>query len=136
MTEMLETVRAARWTKTPDLKYSPGGLVDIEFTIQYLQLTGRASRTTNTADAIESNTVLDEATTARWLNDYFWLRRVEALVRMSEMSETSELPTDALGLESLARRCGFTGTSAASQLEAEFEATTERCKLLVPRLLA
>ncbi len=118
-----------------DIKLSPGGLVDVEFLTQYLQM--RFGANANENDLVCSqNTLLalqglekSVAILERYptLNlsvlgrDYCYLRRVEARLRVSDVRADSRLPDDEESMRVLARRLGFQGTQAGVQLRHELE---------------
>jgi len=118
-----------------NIKLSPGGLVDVEFLTQYLQM--RFGANANENDLVCSqNTLLalqglekSVAILERYptLNlsvlgrDYCYLRRVEARLRVSDVRADSRLPDDEESMRVLARRLGFQGTQAGVQLRHELE---------------
>ena len=106
-----------------DLKVGRGGLCDIEFAVQYLQMENGMDlrvRTTETALAIEALAELgllplDLAETFR--EGYRFLRRLEQRIRIVHGSSASLLDENAEGLLPLARRMGMRDTPRATATE-------------------
>jgi glutamate-ammonia-ligase adenylyltransferase len=108
-----------------ELKRGPGGIRDIEFAVQLLQLVhGRHDptiRSRNTLDALERLAIAGYVTTgdARRLDDaYVWLRTVEHRLQLVEEQQTHTLPTDDAARTRLARVLGFRDQPAATAVEA------------------
>jgi [glutamine synthetase] adenylyltransferase / [glutamine synthetase]-adenylyl-L-tyrosine phosphorylase len=97
-----------------DLKEGPGGIRDVEFGTQALQLFlgGRdpSVRTGNVLDAIEALVragALPDATAEALTRGYLWLRRAEHAVQLDEERQTHAFPRDARAQGALARRMGY-----------------------------
>ena len=97
-----------------DLKIGPGGIMDIEFAAQYLQLVhGHAHpslRTTGTSPALRAAAQLGiaETSTLELLDEgYRFLRGIEHRLRVVHDQPISKLPEQREELARLARRCGF-----------------------------
>jgi glutamate-ammonia-ligase adenylyltransferase len=117
--ELVDEVRSMRdrleATASPrSLKRGPGGLVDVEFLVQLLQLKhGREHpgvlkpNVWDALDAIEAAGLLPPAEAAALRDGYSFLRRVEARLRIVTDRPLNEVPEDADGREKLARRLGF-----------------------------
>jgi glutamate-ammonia-ligase adenylyltransferase len=97
-----------------DLKEGPGGIRDVEFLVQALQLIrgGRepALRTGNVLDALAAlgqSGALAEAIVESLIEAYRWLRRAEHALQMAEERQTQRFPRDARGQLELARRMGY-----------------------------
>ncbi|MGD1032357.1 MAG: hypothetical protein ABSA05_14605 [Opitutaceae bacterium] len=102
-----------------DLKRGPGGIREIEFIAQSLQLlnAGRFPflQTHSTATALEqlARYELLDIRDARFLAEAYWhLRRVEHRLQMRDERQTHELPADAGELETLASSLGFESAQA------------------------
>jgi glutamate-ammonia-ligase adenylyltransferase len=117
-----------------DLKVGKGGLSDIEFAVQYLQMLHGSDprlRTTETALAITTLAELghlrpDIAEAFR--EGYQFLRRLEQRIRIVHGSSSSLLDETAEGLLPLARRMGLRGTprtTAIEELIARYKDVTE-----------
>lgn len=92
------------------IKLGPGGLRDIEFTVQLLQLVhGRADDTVRQRDTISAITALAAAgyvgrsEANQFANHYRFLRLLEHRIQLSEMRRTHLMPTSEAKLRSLAR---------------------------------
>ncbi|MBI5548613.1 MAG: bifunctional [glutamate--ammonia ligase]-adenylyl-L-tyrosine phosphorylase/[glutamate--ammonia-ligase] adenylyltransferase, partial [Deltaproteobacteria bacterium] len=112
-------------------KLGRGGLVDIEFAVQYLQLAhGRARpgvRETNTLKAIRalaSEGALAPADASALERGWRFLRRLEDRLRIVHVFPLTHLPTRGPGLTTLARRMGYSGTEGGAKLLADYEAIT------------
>jgi [glutamine synthetase] adenylyltransferase / [glutamine synthetase]-adenylyl-L-tyrosine phosphorylase len=96
-------------TKKGDFKRGPGGIVDIEFIVQLLQLRRGAGtqeiRLQNTLDSLESlrEAGLLKADDAAFLeSSYQFLRKLEGFLRLTNQGTTSCLPDDPTELTRLA----------------------------------
>jgi glutamate-ammonia-ligase adenylyltransferase len=120
-----------------DIKLGRGGLVDVEFAVQLLQLEhgrDRRVRTTETAVAIEALAALGylSAEHAETLRDgYAFLRKLEQRIRILHGTPAQLLEESAPGLFPLARRMGIRdrrGTEAAGELLARYREVTDRVR--------
>ena len=109
-----------------DVKLGHGGIVDIEFAAQWLQMKYGADprvRTTDTETALaalEAGGYLDASAAAILREGYTTLRRLEQALRVVHGTSASLIEEGAPGVAALARRMGFRdGTQPAS--EALFE---------------
>ncbi len=129
-----ETVRARRGR---DVKLGTGGIRELEFVVQVLQLihgghdpSVRAAGTRAALDALERGGFIaaDEAEALRAA--YAFLRNVEHAIQIVEQRQSQRLPDDAGELRWLARRlgygCGRRGTPAGGDEVAAFEADWKR----------
>jgi [glutamine synthetase] adenylyltransferase / [glutamine synthetase]-adenylyl-L-tyrosine phosphorylase len=90
-------------------KTGKGGLIGIEFLVQYLQMKHRAQET-NTIEAIGKLTnVLDAGEIVVLRAAYSFLRHVESVLRRISNSSISQLPANDEELRVLAIRLGFAG---------------------------
>lgn len=97
-----------------DLKEGPGGIRDVEFFVQSLQLFhgGRQARlqTGNVLDslaALRDLELLPETVTSSLADAYLWLRRAEHAAQLAEEQQTAGLPRDPQAQLALARRMGY-----------------------------
>jgi glutamate-ammonia-ligase adenylyltransferase len=104
-----------------DLKEGPGGIRDVEFFVQSLQLFygGREAllRTGNVLDslaAVRDLELLPEAVTSSLIDAYIWLRRAEHALQLPEEQQTARFPRDAQTQLALARRMGYADADARS----------------------
>ncbi len=96
-----------------DLKNGRGGIREIEFFLQALQMINGAAnpflQTPSTLEALskfERYGVLDSDHVTRLRNDYLQLRRIENLIQMQEERQTALLPSDPARFDLLARLAG------------------------------
>lgn len=114
-----ERTRAGRDLEA-DLKEGPGGIRDVEFLVQALQLFhgGRepSIRVGNVLEALERlgrRGLLPASAAADLAEAYIWLRRTEHALQMVEERQTQRFPRDAAGQLALARRLGYDETEGA-----------------------
>ena len=120
-----------------ELKRAPGGIRDIEFSVQLLQLVhGRvdpALRSPTTLDALEEMSASGYvgADDADGLADaYRFLRRVEHALQLADEQQTHTLPTDREERRRIARVLGYRGTPEAGPTEAFDRDLTQRRNLV------
>ncbi len=128
-----------------NVKSGYGGLVDIEFAVQTLQLihgTGETSvRVPNTLlaiDRLHAMGVLTEAQRIGLSDAYKFLRRVENALRIVHDRALDALPTNRAELTQLARRLGYTETEGTPIVEAflqDYGKWTEKTRALFNELL-
>jgi glutamate-ammonia-ligase adenylyltransferase len=117
-----------------NLKEGPGGIRDVEFTVQALQLfhAGRnpVLRTGNVLAAIaalaRAQLLPDESATVL-ADGYRWLRRGEHALQLAEEQQTAQLPDKSAERSALARRMGYADPSAADATR-RFEADLARTR--------
>ena len=102
-----------------DLKEGPGGIRDVEFLTQALQLFtgGRepAVRSGNVLEALEALAAaeaLSGETAAALASAYLWLRRAEHAAQLDEERQTHAFPREAGAQRALARRMGYADDDA------------------------
>ncbi len=151
--EMRQKLQQAQWARgTRDVKFGPGGLVDIEFLTQSLQLRhpgerGEGERTAlgkDVAPGVRSQatlvalralaTALGDETLERLAADYAFLTRVQARLRMAGDGSHNAVPEDESALETLARRMGHQGDAVAG-FRAELEGVMRRAAEAFDRLV-
>ena len=112
-----------------DLKTGRGGLLDIEFCVQWLQMRHGADqriRTTDTGEALEalfSGGYLDRAGFDPLRDGYRFLRRLEQRIHVLTGQSASVIDTEAPGLAELARRMGLAdepGRPVSGQLVTQY----------------
>ena len=130
--------------KQYNIKQGVGGLVDIEFLVQYLQLLhGKKHRwlrmpgTYNALRALRRLRLLKEGECSTLLNAYLFLRQLESRMRIVSNQATSELSRDPAKLWSLARRMGYLddGLLAGQKLLLEYEGLSRRVRELFVQIL-
>ena len=152
--EAVAEVRAmkARIESRPDvlrdgarqLKLGPGGIRDVEFTVQLLQLVhGRADRTLRetgtmpTLAALAANGYVDEEDAAELGRTYWSLRRVEHALQLANERRTHTVPADVGAQDRLARSLGYrAGADAAAgeQMMADLARAQARVRELHARI--
>ncbi len=139
MRERLEASRSER-----SLKRGFGGIADVEFLVQLLQLkyggATPALRATNTWDALAALPaagLLSAEEAGQLRASYDFLREVESRLRIVHNRSLDELPQTAEGLEMLARRLGFEAGAgdAGSRFLAELERHTTQTRDLFLRVV-
>ncbi|HXX31178.1 MAG TPA: bifunctional [glutamate--ammonia ligase]-adenylyl-L-tyrosine phosphorylase/[glutamate--ammonia-ligase] adenylyltransferase [Myxococcaceae bacterium] len=125
-----------------DPKAGHGGLVDVEFATQYLQLLhgGRLPelRLTNTLEALEALRtagVLGPEDTATLRSGYLFHRQVENRLRLVHGRALARLPTAGPALALLARRLGEGGPDPGPALLAAYRAHAEAVRGAYVRVL-
>jgi glutamate-ammonia-ligase adenylyltransferase len=129
-----------------DLKRGFGGIVDIEFLVQMLQLKyGREDRSVrhpNTRIAMErlrAARYLDGYTHSFLVENYEYLRRVESRLRIVHNVSRDTLPDDPDDLEKLARRLGYhssNGRTASDAFLDECERITRQTRQTFNRVIS
>jgi glutamate-ammonia-ligase adenylyltransferase len=139
--------KAIQGLRTPtaggtDLKTGPGGLRDVEFLVQGLQLIHAPTRpdvlaagTLEALTRLRAASVLDADLAAALRADYLFLRRVEHYLQILEDRQIHALPEDAASLRALARR--VLGVAAgADDLTAAVKQARTRVRGAYERFLA
>ncbi|MFF2369257.1 bifunctional [glutamine synthetase] adenylyltransferase/[glutamine synthetase]-adenylyl-L-tyrosine phosphorylase [Agromyces sp. NPDC058110] len=121
------------------LKLGPGGLRDIEFTVQLLQLVHGASDdaihqkgTLPALEALADNGYVGREEAAEFSRDYRLLRVLEHRLQMERLRRTHLMPRDPAGLRRLARASGI--APDADRLTEVWQATRQRVRGLHERL--
>jgi glutamate-ammonia-ligase adenylyltransferase len=132
MEQELGRERPGRW----DLKMGRGGLLDVEFAAQWLQMRfGRDPlvRTTDTVGALHAlcdRGYLSRPAFEALRDGYVFLRRLEQRIRIVHGSGATVLDASAEGLLKLARRAGTHRTPTHSEGEALLEEYTHTTELV------
>ncbi|MYB10535.1 MAG: bifunctional [glutamine synthetase] adenylyltransferase/[glutamine synthetase]-adenylyl-L-tyrosine phosphorylase [Acidimicrobiia bacterium] len=115
----LRVEESAKLKGDRELKKGPGGLRDIEFTVQLLQLVhGRTDptiRSPNTLTALRQlswGEYIDQADAVHFTTAYIHLRTVEHRVQLRDERQTHELPTGEADQVWAARASGFESLEA------------------------
>jgi glutamate-ammonia-ligase adenylyltransferase len=116
-----------------NLKEGPGGIRDVEFLTQWLQLFhgGREKelRTGNVLDALDAlgrRGKLPETTCQALGDAYIWLRRAEHALQLDEEQQTARFPRERASQLALARRMGYaddSGDAARTRLLDDWTST-------------
>jgi glutamate-ammonia-ligase adenylyltransferase len=128
-----ETKIADRGERDREVKLGRGGIRDIEFTVQMLQLLngGRFAelRTSNTLEAIDvlgEYSLLSPFEATTLASNYAFLRQVEHRLQIEGSQQRHALPADPQALDLLARQLGYTsGESYMREYRERADATHE-----------
>ena len=127
-----------------NIKTGRGGMVDVEFITQYLQLlhAGRLEplRIQNTVDLLNSmaeNHILVQDDADHLINGYKFLRRLENKLRLLYDQSINELSAHNRGFEKAARSLGYSGTGLHPEHEflKEYQSVTEGIRELLEKYL-
>ncbi|MBN2124934.1 MAG: glutamate-ammonia-ligase adenylyltransferase [Deltaproteobacteria bacterium] len=127
----IEDMRRAAWRNTRgrlkpvlDVKKGPGGLRDIEFLVQGLQLMYAADEpsllegnTLRSIELLEAHHIIAGASAAEIREDYLFLRRVEHTLQILEDRQIHALPSDPTQVDALARRVEGPGADGKGFLD-------------------
>ena len=123
-----------------DLKRARGGIRDIEFTVQLLQLVhGRFDPELRVGSTLEALAVLgrhgyiDTGDEERLADAYRFLRATEHRIQIWDLRQTHRLPEDPEGRERLARSLGFT-RNAVTEFETRLAEVRSEVRDLHERL--
>jgi len=121
------------------LKLGPGGLRDIEFTVQLLQLvhgagdsTIRQRSTLAALDALAASGYIGRNEAIRFAHDYRVLRVLEHRLQLRRLRRTHLMPRDEAGLRVLARASAL--ATNAEELTSLWQSTRQRVRGLHERL--
>ncbi|MPZ54065.1 MAG: bifunctional [glutamine synthetase] adenylyltransferase/[glutamine synthetase]-adenylyl-L-tyrosine phosphorylase [Acidimicrobiia bacterium] len=127
-----DTMRTLRQIKTrieenstpADLKRAPGGIRDVEFAVQLLQMVhGRFDPDLRVQGTLD---VLHELVEGGYVRDgdahdltesYLWLRDTENRLQLWDLAQTHEVPTDPDQLTRLARSLGYRSDQSGSSVD-------------------
>src|SRR5512143_1271547 len=127
-----------------NIKQGSGGIVDIEFLVQYLQLLhGKTHRglgvpgTYNALRALRRGRLLDDASYQILARAYLFLRQLESRLRIVANQATSTLSRDPAALSQLARRLGYQddASRAGEKLLRDYELFTGQVRSLFNDLI-
>jgi len=114
MRHRIETERGDQQHLDLEFKTGPGGLVDVEFLTQALQLRHghahpqlRIAHTLAVLNRLTALGIIEEEHSAALRRNYVFLRRIESTLRRVENTSISKIPTDPREQQRLARRLGF-----------------------------
>jgi glutamate-ammonia-ligase adenylyltransferase len=120
-----------RW----DLKTGRGGLIDVEFVTEMLQLRHghdhprvRCRRTEEALDALRAEHLLDAEHHRTLLDGYRFLRRVESRLRIERDQAVHALDPGDPKLAALARRLGYGAPAAAARLLQDLASTRNKVR--------
>lgn len=135
-----EKAIAARGIADREVKRGPGGLRDIEFAVQLLQLVHarrdvslRSGNTLAALRALAHGAYVGEEDAAELADAYRFLRQVEHRLQLAQERQTHTVPADDRGRRRLARAMGFDDSQAETALE-QFDARWRRIQAVVRRI--
>ncbi|HUO45792.1 MAG TPA: bifunctional [glutamine synthetase] adenylyltransferase/[glutamine synthetase]-adenylyl-L-tyrosine phosphorylase [Acidimicrobiia bacterium] len=132
--------RAEEQSDLFDIKRAPGGIRDVEFTVQLLQLIHgrgddqlRSAGTLTTLEALTSGGYVRPEDAASLADSYRWLRMVEHRLQLWQMAQTHVIPADR---EHLALTLGYRPASgrASQAFDADLARHRRRVRELHERL--
>jgi len=116
MRHRIETERGDPRHRELEFKTGPGGLMDVEFVVQALQLQHgpahpplRTAHTLAALNRLMGLGLVDDEAGYHLRQGYLFLRRVESVLRRMDNTSVSRLPADPVEQARLAKRLGFTG---------------------------
>lgn len=137
---MLGRIREHTLGSTFDVKVSPGGLVEIEFAVQWLQLFyGQQHEELRGPSTMQALRVLEQIKPLdldfrQLRKDYEKLRIVETRLRMTDNRGLSALPSDPREASMLARRLGYDGSQAAENMHTDLRETAQRVQHITSQI--
>ena len=131
MRERMEAELAQEASRGRDPKTGHGGLVDVEFAAQFLQLVYghehpelRTGSTPEALSRLRAAGLLSEPAQRTLSDGYAFLRRVELRLRIVHDYSVDHLPPPGPALDQLARRLGYGGPEAAARFLSEYDRVT------------
>lgn len=125
-----------------NIKVGRGGIVDIEFLAQYLQLRHGAScpaivtpSTVNALRLMEKHGLLPKESAAILLEGYQFLRKLEKRIRITGITSSVVPLAQSDKMKALARRMGYGGPDGTTQLMEDYLATADRVRSLFDELV-
>ena len=123
--ERMELELAKEKIKGKNVKLGYGGIADIEFTIQILQLIHGGKkprlRKTNTIESINmfvAHGMIDQVKAGLVKENYLFLRKLECALRIIRQTPTNILPNEITELAQLARLLSYSGDDANTLVNA------------------
>jgi glutamate-ammonia-ligase adenylyltransferase len=143
MRERIERELGPETAHQLNIKYGPGGIVDVEFLTQMMALRYgwrypglRGRSTAELLSALIANRLLPDADGHDLAADADFLARLETRLRMETDQSSWVLSTDPDKLTPLARRMGYSGTAAARELLDEVARRRRRVREVFRRCFA
>jgi glutamate-ammonia-ligase adenylyltransferase len=135
-----ERMIASRGVGGREVKRGPGGIRDIEFAVQLLQLVHarrdtalRGASTLEALKALARGAYVGDEDASDLADAYRFLRNIEHRLQLAQERQTHTVPEDEARRRTLARSMGFRDTPAQTALEA-FEEEWRRMQVLVRRI--
>lgn len=128
-----------------NLKFGHGGLIDIEFLIQYLQLcygaqhiSVRVRSSLDALGALQQEEIINPQVAASLKSGYTFLRKLESRLRMVRDRSDENVPRTAKELEIIARRLGYReqkGETAGERLLSDYQYQTAKIRRIFEELI-
>jgi len=119
MRNRIETERGNQKQAALEFKTGPGGLMDVEFLAQTLQLRHgheypplRIAQTLTVVNRLTARGFIADTDSFALRRHYLFLRRIESVLRRADNTGISHLPSDAREQTLLAKRLGFPDAAA------------------------
>ncbi len=139
MRHRIETERGDQQHIDLEFKTGPGGLVDVEFLVQGLQLRYghdhpqlRTAHTLAVLNRLTALGLIEEDQSAALRTNYFFLRRIESVLRRVDNTSLSKIPLDDHEQQRLGTRLGF---ATAAEFLRTYRHTTRKTRELYEKLL-
>jgi glutamate-ammonia-ligase adenylyltransferase len=143
MRERMESELAQEATRGKNPKTGRGGLVDVEFAAQFLQLLHghdhpaiRTGSTPVALDRLRAAGLLREPDHEALARGYDFLRRVELRLRIVHDYGVDHLPDRGPALAQLARRLGYFGDDPGARFQGEYARVTAAVRQAFDRVVA
>jgi len=143
--ERMEKELSKEETKGKNVKLGYGGLVDIEFTLQILQLMHgykhprlKSTSTLKVLGLLSDFGILSPDAADELRNNYLFLRNLECALRLLAQRFGNHLPKDTEDLAALARLLGYREASQealAAKLQDDYKQTTDKVRAFYSRNL-
>ncbi len=140
MRRRIETERGDQKNIEWEFKTGPGGLVDVEFLVQTLQLRHghdhahlRTAHTLAALNRLTSLGFIEEEPSAQLRRHYLFLRRIESVLRRAENTRVSRLPAADRDQLLLAKRLGFPNLP---EFLGAYRLATKRTREIYDRLMS
>ncbi len=143
--ERMETELAQEGKKGRNVKLGFGGLADIEFAVQIIQLRHREKwtglRSTNTLKALQNFSqmgIMDDREAAELREGYLFLRNLECILRLISERSANCLPTEPEPLAAIALMFGLDmkkDEERVAALDQEYENKTGRVRELYRKII-
>lgn len=138
--QQMEAQVAGRGESEIEVKLGRGGIRDVEFTVQVLQMLngGRMPefRTGNTLAAIRAlglRGILRPFEVTTLASNYIFMRQVEHRLQIEGSQQRHVLPNEPLALERFARRLGYTGSPS---FMADYRERAQATRLILDQFLS
>lgn len=129
--------------KQVHVKLGSGGLVEVEFTVQFLQLQYGGGRpelwepnTLSALEKLEGAGLLPKAEAKQLQESYLFLRRVEEKLRIAAGLNVGALPQSRDRLRKLAKSLGYEGDLASERFLTDYAFHTKAVRGIYERLVA